>query len=222
MGHSSLPSPHFAGVMNTIRAAAVRCRESAPRHSPLPPSHHARHRARTLGLTVDTQLAIRCPHRAVSVVPLPVLDLTESPALSPLVSMLKTSVPFLSQDASASITDFEKMRLTPLTPFFLPSDPLECARDSAPEQLSSRFSASPVSPIDTPSHSYGYVQEEVQNVHLHAHKGLHEVPTAEMDEGSDCDMAWTPDACSRPQSYTSRLAPVSVHECISSRAGCLL
>jgi hypothetical protein len=124
-----------------------------------------------------------------------------------------TTIPFLTQDASASITDshtLEKIRLNPLTPFFLPWDPFEYAPNSSPEQLSSRFSASPNSPVNTPSHSYEYFQEEVQNVHLHVQKKLYEAPTAEMDEVSDCDMAWTPDVCSRPQPYPSRLSPVSV------------
>jgi len=208
MGNSPHPSVHFASVMNTIRAAAVRCRESSRGHSPLTPSHHARHRARTLGLTVDIQLALRCPHRAVSVVPLPILDLTESPAFSPLDSLRITGIQILSQDASASVTGShspENMRLSPLTPFFLPSNPFGHARDSLPEQLSPRFSVSPVSPMDTPW------QEGIQSGHIHAHKRPHEAPMAEMDLGPDCDMTWTPDVYSRPQSHTSKLSPLLIN-----------
>ena len=209
--------------MNTIRAAGIRYRlRAAEMRLLLAPSHHARRRARSLGLTVDIQLALRCPQRVVSVVPLPVLDLSSSPALSPLDSLSTETIPARNRSELELATEppitSEKLLLSALSPFFLPSDPFEWILKGTPDQLSSRFSVSPMSPVDIPSvQSYGYVLEGIHSFRVHTRKELPEVSVDEMDQAWDFDMAATTDMCFSPNSSPSGLSPVSVDKA-SSRA----
>src|ERR1700731_2083163 len=56
------------------RWRAIYSRQAAANNSP-----NHRYRAQRLGLNVDVKKALRCPQRAVSVLPLPVIDRTMSP-----------------------------------------------------------------------------------------------------------------------------------------------
>ncbi|KAG6906764.1 hypothetical protein DXG01_012240 [Tephrocybe rancida] len=57
---------HYTHVASCIRAS-------------LTPTRHAKIRAQNLGLTVDIVRAVNCPHKAVSVIPLPIIEAVTPP-----------------------------------------------------------------------------------------------------------------------------------------------
>lgn len=75
--------PHRYDIRSLIlilRTANVQyCHIAARNRANLRPTHHARKEAQRRGLKVDIAKAVRCDQRQVSLVPLPVLDITVSP-----------------------------------------------------------------------------------------------------------------------------------------------
>ena len=82
---SYLQPHHVHNLILILRRANVHYHHIAARNrAKLQPTHHACEEARRRGLTVDISKAARCDQRQISLVPLPVLDISVSPATAKL------------------------------------------------------------------------------------------------------------------------------------------
>ncbi|KAK0473847.1 hypothetical protein EDD18DRAFT_1471167 [Armillaria luteobubalina] len=81
----SLPAPRFARLSTTLRHSKAQYERIADSHrASVRPTHSARKRAARLCLAVNIAGAVACPHKYVSLVPLPLIDDAVHPG-SPLV-----------------------------------------------------------------------------------------------------------------------------------------
>jgi hypothetical protein len=107
--------PCLSNIIATLRAVNARYHHIAiqfRRH--LKPTQHARRHARSLGLSLDIERAMNCPQRAVSAIPLPILDTSSSPTpyqLPPLqkgLSLLQ-SLPVFGDLANHLVSDTRQL-----------------------------------------------------------------------------------------------------------------
>jgi len=135
----------FAHILATLRRANVRYQRvaHAMRHS-IQPTSRACHRAHKLGLGVDIEKAVNCPQRAVSVVPLPLLDTSASYcALTSCLEELGWAGIAVSPSSPIRLRVLSPLELTPLSVHSYHP----CIGTHTPLQLlPSRFSVSPASP----------------------------------------------------------------------------
>jgi hypothetical protein len=208
MSQAAFPSSRFAGVVDAIRGADIRYQRPAAEVRPVfRQTRRASYHARKLGLAVDIQLALACPQRDVSAVPLPVLDHSRSPTMP----SRKQKIPIQTRyAANHPVTPESFLFLDPLSPFFPSSESFRWSPKTPLEQLSSRFSVSPISPMNVLSwgcDTSQYASEQIKNFRTHSYKELPEVPVP-MDDAWDREMPWTPMATT-PDSLTSESSPVS-------------
>jgi hypothetical protein len=218
----ALPASHFSRVLITIRSANIRHRQLAADLRPvLNSTQHARRRARNLGLTVDIQRAAGCPQRAISAVPLPILDISSSPDLRAVVPLQNRLVsapvrPLPSIRHTTPVDNVRQSSLSPLSPF-LSTQSAGIDAEIPTKKLSSRFSISPASSIHIPSlPSCDFLQASTSQEDLRllgapalTYKKLPEAPVDETDDGWGCDMSWTPALCMTPGFSTDSTLPVS-------------
>ncbi|KAJ7652153.1 hypothetical protein DFH06DRAFT_1134679 [Mycena polygramma] len=131
---------HYRAVAAAVRAAKK-------------PTFHARTRAQKLGLSLDIKLAVNCPERQVSVIPLPVIDRAPSPSQQPRPRgrasqrpALRLVLPRAQADVPCSGGPYSTVALTP-APAVAPT---VLGGQNVPWRgPTSRFSLTPSDPIFT-------------------------------------------------------------------------
>lgn len=89
-----LSPTQFTAVLDTIRTANLHMRRAADSaRASYSPKGHAHRRARKLQLGVNVIKAANCPQRQVSIIPLPIIDISPSPTSQPETTVELPSPP---------------------------------------------------------------------------------------------------------------------------------
>jgi len=206
VAHPLTPSDiFFAHIVVTLRGANARYQQVArAMRCSIQPTFRARHRAQKLGLAVDIEKAINCPQRAVSVIPLPLLDTSISHSFRDILTSRSTPH---EEDGHAGAMPFSSPNLLPplavFTPLSIPSIHLSGGTHSSHDMLSSRFSVSPIqryTALGSPTDAY--VSEP-------CHK---ELPIALAADEDESDLYWSPPASLNFSQSTSSSSTTSDDE----------